>query len=248
MTNKTTHFGFQEVPEEEKTFLVKNVFDSVSKRYDLMNDVMSFGLHRLWKQYAIDVAQVKSGAMVLDLASGSGDLARALVKKVGPTGMVYASDINFSMLREGIDKSLDQGIHESISYVLADAESLPFQSNFFDCVMISFGLRNITRKERALNSIYRVLKPGGKLIVLEFSHPHSSIVRKIYDRYSFDILPKLGELIADDRESYQYLAESIRKHPSQDMLKAMMEKSGFVMCKFHNLTFGIVAMHIGYKV
>jgi demethylmenaquinone methyltransferase / 2-methoxy-6-polyprenyl-1,4-benzoquinol methylase len=248
MINKTTNFGFKEVPEEEKASLVKDVFDSVSKRYDLMNDVMSLGLHRLWKRFAIDLAQVKKSSTVLDLASGSGDLARSLARQVGPKGKVYASDINFSMLKEGIAKSLDTGLYENIHYVLADAENLPFKSSTFDCVMISFGLRNVTRKEEALKSIYRVLKPGGKLVILEFSHPSSSAVKKIYDRYSFDILPALGDLIAQDRESYQYLAESIRKHPDQERLKIMMEDSGYKICNFYNLTFGIVAAHVGYKI
>jgi demethylmenaquinone methyltransferase/2-methoxy-6-polyprenyl-1,4-benzoquinol methylase len=248
MINKETSFGFKVVPEQEKASLVKDVFDSVSKRYDLMNDVMSLGLHRAWKRFAIDLAQVKQTETVLDLASGSGDLARLLLKQVGPRGKVYASDINFSMLKEGITKSLDIGIYENIHYVLADAENLPFKSNTFDCVMISFGLRNVTRKEEALKSIYRTLKHGGKLIILEFSHPSSRAVKKIYDRYSFDILPVLGDLIAQDRESYQYLAESIRKHPDQETLKGMMEDKGYKICNFYNLTFGIVAAHIGYKV
>ena len=242
-----THFGYQTVTEEEKTEKVKEVFHSVADRYDVMNDMMSLGVHRLWKKFLVNISRVRLGEKVLDVASGTGDLACQFAKRVGDEGQVILTDINESMLRVGKNRLLDKGIFSNVKYVIADAEQLPFPDNYFDCITIAFGLRNVTRKENALESMHRILKPGGRLLVMEFSQITMKALRPAYDRYSFDILPKLGELIAGDKESYQYLAESIRKHPDQEALKTMMSDAGFDACDYHNLTAGIVAIHRGYK-
>lgn len=250
MTNDktdTTHFGFRDVPVEEKSSLVAEVFRSVASKYDVMNDVMSLGMHRLWKKFTIEQANVRRGQFVLDVAAGTGDLSRAFAKQVGPSGKVVMTDINDAMLAVGRDRLTDAGIIGNIEYVQADAENLPFESNYFDCVTIAFGLRNVTNKLAALQSMYRVLKPGGKLLILEFSKPTTPILNKIYDTYSFNLIPKLGQLIANDRDSYQYLVESIRMHPDQDTLKALMIEAHFEDVDYHNLSGGIVALHKGWK-
>jgi demethylmenaquinone methyltransferase/2-methoxy-6-polyprenyl-1,4-benzoquinol methylase len=247
MKKETTHFGFQDIPVQEKTQRVAEVFAAVAKKYDLMNDVMSFGLHRLWKHFTLEQSGVRLGQKVLDLACGTGDLAKAFVKKVGPTGVVILADINEKMLAEGRRRLTDLGLVGNIQFVQADAESLPFPDDYFDCITIAFGLRNVTNKLNALQSMYRILKPGGRCLVLEFSKPRLSFVNKIYDAYSFNCIPKLGELICKDRESYQYLVESIRMHPSQDELKSLMQTAGFDEVSYHNLTQGIVALHKGFK-
>lgn len=244
---KTTHFGFTEVPESEKAQRVAGVFHSVAAQYDLMNDIMSFGIHRIWKQITIESSGVRRGASVLDLAGGTGDLAAAFAKRVGPEGRVVLADINQAMLSVGRDKLADQGSFNQIRWVQADAEKLPFADQSFDCVTIAFGLRNVTRKEEALKSIYRVLKPGGRLLVLEFSKPQNSTLEKVYDRYSFDLLPRIGKWVTGDADSYRYLAESIRKHPDQSSLKSMMEEAGFNQVSYTNLTGGVVALHKGFR-
>ena len=244
----TTHFGFQEVDEDQKAGLVGEVFTSVASRYDIMNDLMSAGIHRLWKRFTVEVSAVRKSHRVLDLAGGTGDLAAKFSRLVGDQGEVILSDINQSMLATGRDKQTDLGNTGNISYVLGDAQYLPFQSNYFDCVTIGFGLRNVTDKDLALRSILRVLKPGGRLLVLEFSKPGNPLLSKIYDSYSFKLLPKIGKLIAQDEDSYRYLAESIRMHPDQETLKGMLEDAGFVDCEYHNMTGGIVAIHKGIKV
>ncbi|MBT5331729.1 MAG: bifunctional demethylmenaquinone methyltransferase/2-methoxy-6-polyprenyl-1,4-benzoquinol methylase UbiE [Porticoccaceae bacterium] len=244
---KTTHFGFTEVPESEKVNRVAGVFHSVAAQYDLMNDLMSFGIHRVWKQITIESSGVRRGARVLDLAGGTGDLAAAFAKRVGDEGQVVLADINDAMLSVGRDKLADTGSYNRIRWVQADAEKLPFEDKSFDCVTIAFGLRNVTRKEAALESIYRVLKPGGRLLVLEFSKPLSPALEMIYDRYSFDLLPKMGQWVTGDAESYRYLAESIRKHPDQDTLRSMMETAGFNSVSYTNLTGGVVALHKGFR-
>ena len=246
LDNKT-HFGFSEVNVEDKQSLVGDVFHSVASNYDLMNDAMSLGVHRAWKWFAVAQSNVGAGDHVLDLASGSGDLALKFAKKVGLEGHVYVTDINESMLSEGRKRLTDAGIVANVDYQIVNAEELPFNNNQFDCISISFGLRNVTHKDQALKEMYRCLKPGGRALVLEFSHPTNSTFKSIYDAYSFNVIPKLGELLARDRESYQYLVESIRKHPGQDELKQMMEQSGFDRVRYHNLTGGIVALHVGYK-
>lgn len=243
----TTHFGYSEVPLHEKTKRVAGVFNSVARRYDLMNDVMSFGIHRLWKQLAIDWCGVRPGQSVLDLAAGTGDLSRRFARLVGRHGRVVATDINAAMLNTGRDRLTDQGVVENINYVQANAESLPFAADSFDCATIAFGLRNVTDKQAALNSLHHVLKPGGQLLVLEFSKPTLPGLSKLYDAYSFSLLPLMGKVLADDADSYRYLAESIRMHPDQQTLKAMMEQAGFAQCDYHNLSGGIVAIHRGYK-
>lgn len=243
----TTHFGFRDVPLNEKANLVADVFRSVAPKYDLMNDVMSFGLHRLWKRFTIAKADLRPHQFVLDVASGTGDLAIALAKIVGPKGKVIMTDINEAMLQVGRERVEDAGIIGNINYIQANAEHLPFQANYFDCVSIAFGLRNVTDKLTAIQSMYRVLKPGGKLLILEFSHPNISLLNKIYDYYSFNVIPKMGELIANDKASYQYLIESIRMHPNQETLKTMMQESGFEDVEYSNLSGGIVALHKGYK-
>lgn len=244
---KTTHFGYREVPENEKEGLVANVFRSVAPKYDLMNDVMSLGLHRLWKRFTIEQAAIRPGQCVLDVASGTGDLAIALAKGVGQNGKVIMTDINEAMLEVGRERLADAGIVGNIECIQADAENLPFIANEFDCVTIAFGLRNVTDKTAALRSMYRVLKPGGKLLILEFSHPTMPLIHKCYDFYSFNIIPKMGELITQDRESYQYLVESIRMHPLPTVLAEMMTQAGFEEVNYFNLCAGIVALHKGYK-
>jgi len=243
----TVDFGYREVPLAEKARLVNDVFHSVAPRYDLMNDLMSFGLHRLWKRFTLQQAAIRPGQRVLDVASGTGDLAKAMAQAVGPQGKVVVTDINEAMLAYGRDKLIDAGMMGNTEFVLADAEKLPFADNDFDCVTIAFGLRNVTDKMAALHSMYRVLKPGGKLLVLEFSQPSLSIVQKFYDLYSFHVIPKMGEMILKDRDSYQYLVESIRRHPPQQALKAMMTTCGFEDVEYHNLSGGIVALHEGWK-
>jgi demethylmenaquinone methyltransferase/2-methoxy-6-polyprenyl-1,4-benzoquinol methylase len=246
MSDKTTHFGFKQVPEEEKAGRVREVFDSVAGSYDLMNDVMSFGIHRIWKRIAVDMAAIRPGQHVLDLAGGTGDLSRLMAARTGKQGLVVLSDINAAMIREGRSRLLDHGVAGNVSFVQANAEQLPFPDNRFDCITIAFGLRNVTRKQAALEAMYYALKPGGRLLILEFSRPHRAL-KPAYDFYSFNILPRFGKLIARDAESYRYLAESIRMHPDQQTLKGMMEAAGFEDCDFHNLTGGIVAIHRGYK-
>ena len=248
MTRKTTHFGFQEVPYEEKVRKVAGVFHSVADKYDVMNDLMSMGIHRLWKRYTVEMSGVKAGDHVLDLAGGTGDLAARFARIVGPEGSVTLADINESMLRVGRERLADEGLVGNIRYVQANAERLPFPDNHFDAVTIAFGLRNVTDKDSALRSMYRVLKPGAPLLVLEFSKPVIKPLNPVYDLYSFKVLPLLGKLIANDAESYQYLAESIRKHPDQETLKHMMIEAGFDRVEYFNLTGGIVALHRGYKL
>ncbi|NNF40582.1 MAG: bifunctional demethylmenaquinone methyltransferase/2-methoxy-6-polyprenyl-1,4-benzoquinol methylase UbiE [Woeseiaceae bacterium] len=243
----TTHFGYQSVPKGDKAGRVRGVFDSVASRYDLMNDLMSGGLHRLWKRFTIDQAALRPGNVVLDLAGGTGDLARAFARKVGQEGHVVLADINAAMLREGRRRLVDAGVAGNLSIAQVDAESLPFADRSFDCISIAFGLRNVTDKEAALRSMYRTLKTGGKAMILEFSQP-SQAIKPAYDLYSFRVLPVLGKLVARDADSYQYLAESIRMHPDQETLKSMMEDAGFERCRYHNLAAGIVALHIGYRV
>lgn len=248
MSEKTTHFGFQTVNVEEKAERVRNVFDSVASRYDIMNDLMSLGIHRLWKHIAVDLAGVRAGMKVLDLASGTGDLASRFAGLVGPGGEVVMSDINLAMLEEGRKRMVDEGHAGNIDYMQIDAESIPFPDNSFNVVTIGFGLRNVTDKEKALREMFRVLKPGGRALVLEFSKPTSKPLEKLYDFYSFRALPLMGRLVANDADSYRYLAESIRMHPDQETLREMMEDAGFERCDYHNLTGGIVAVHRGFKL
>lgn len=245
--DKTTHFGFKQVAREEKSRLVGDVFSSVADKYDVMNDFMSFGVHRLWKRAAISRARVRPGHKVLDLAGGSGDLAGAFARKVAPGGEVVLTDINADMLEHGRAKMVDQGLGGSVNCLLTDAEKLCFEDNYFDRVSISFGLRNVTRKDKALAEMARVLKPGGFALILEFSQPQSKAMSRLYDLYSFNVIPKLGRAIARDADSYQYLVESIRKHPDQETLKQMMLDAGFDHVEYHNMTNGVVALHIGYK-
>jgi demethylmenaquinone methyltransferase / 2-methoxy-6-polyprenyl-1,4-benzoquinol methylase len=247
MNDKVTHFGFKDVPINQKSKLVGDVFHSVASQYDVMNDVISFGAHRLWKRFAISQSSVKVGDSVLDVAAGSGDLSSRFSDRVGPTGRVIVTDINESMLCVGRDRLINDGYSNNLKFSLADAQTLPFKSNFFDCISISFGLRNVTDKSLALNSMYRCLKPGGRLLVLEFSTPALPLLAKAYDQYSFNVIPKIGELITGDKASYQYLVESIRKHPAQKELKSLMLNSGFDHARYHNLTGGVVALHVGYK-
>ena len=242
-----THFGFKTVAETEKEHLVADVFHSVADKYDLMNDLMSFGIHRLWKRFTIDCAGVRPGQKILDLAGGTGDLTAKFSRLVGDTGEVVLADINDSMLKVGREKLRNKGLVSNIRYVQANAENLPFPDNYFDLITIGFGLRNVTHKDQALASMYRALKPGGRLLVLEFSKPTNVVMSKLYDFYSFKVLPKMGQLVAKDSDSYQYLAESIRMHPDQETLKAMMESVGFEQVTYHNLTQGVVALHRGFK-
>jgi demethylmenaquinone methyltransferase/2-methoxy-6-polyprenyl-1,4-benzoquinol methylase len=242
---KTTHFGYREVPEQEKARHVGDVFRSVAPSYDLMNDLMSLGLHRWWKRFALEMSGVRAGSRVLDVASGSGDLAAAFAKRVGPEGVVWMTDINASMLAVGRDKLLDRGL--SAPLALCDAERLPFKSDQFDCVCVAFGLRNMTHKEQALAEMARVARPGGRVLVLEFSRPWKPVSRA-YDAYSFSVLPRLGRYIARDEEAYRYLAESIRMHPDQETLKAMMESAGLARVEYFNLAAGVVALHRGTKL
>ncbi|MDQ8036758.1 MAG: bifunctional demethylmenaquinone methyltransferase/2-methoxy-6-polyprenyl-1,4-benzoquinol methylase UbiE [Pedobacter sp.] len=246
--DSTTHFGYQTVATGEKARKVAEVFHSVAARYDIMNDLMSFGVHRLWKRYTIEMAGVRPGQQVLDIAGGTGDLAKAFSKRVGPTGKVILSDINASMLGVGRDRLIDNGLTQNLEFVQANAECLPFADNTFDLLTISFGLRNVTDKNKALRSMYRVLKPGGRLLVLEFSKPVVEPLSKAYDAYSFSVLPALGQLVTQDADSYRYLAESIRMHPDQETLKGMMGNAGFERTDYHNLTGGIVALHRGFKL
>ncbi len=243
----TTHFGYREVPESAKAGMVGQVFSSVASRYDVMNDVMSFGIHRLWKRFTIGQAGVRAGQKVLDLAGGTGDLAAQFVPQVGQTGCVTVADINAAMLDVGRARFADAGLAGNVEFVQANAECLPFPDNHFDCITIAFGLRNVTHIDAALASMFRVLKPGGRLLVLEFSKPVLPGLNAVYDAYSFHLLPKLGKLIANDEDSYRYLVESIRKHPDQETLKGMMEKAGFERVHYFNLSGGIVALHKGYK-
>ena len=243
----TTDFGFTRVDREAKAGMVRGVFDSVASRYDLMNDLMSGGVHRLWKRFTIELSAARAGQTILDIAGGTGDLAARFSKLVGPEGQVILADINAAMLEVGRDRLIDKGAIGNIEVVQADAQSLPFEDNSIDCITISFGLRNVTDKDMALRSMLRVLRPGGRLLVLEFSKPVSPLLGKIYDQYSFQILPAMGRLIAQDADSYRYLAESIRKHPDQETLLGMMEEAGFMECRYHNMTGGIVAVHQGFK-
>ena len=245
--NKNFDFGYERVTEEEKTDKVGAVFDSVSQKYDLMNDLMSLGLHRFWKRFAMMHTGLTEGMSALDVAGGTGDLASSLCQQVGKKGTVVLTDINFNMLINGRSKLLDQGKLNQINLIQSNAESLPFVNDSFDCITIGFGLRNITNKEKALTSIMQVIKPGGRLLILEFSKPNE-LISPFYDFYSFSVLPKLGDWVVNDADSYQYLAESIRMHPDQKKLKAMMETIGFSNCEYFNLTGGIVALHIGYKI
>jgi demethylmenaquinone methyltransferase/2-methoxy-6-polyprenyl-1,4-benzoquinol methylase len=245
--SRSTHFGYQEVPLEEKAKRVADVFHSVADRYDLMNDLMSLGIHRLWKRYTIELSGVKRGQRVLDLAGGTGDLAARFARMAGADGQVVLSDINASMLDRGRSRLVDEGLVGNIEFVQANAEQLPFPDNHFDCITIGFGLRNVTDKDAALRSMFRTLKPGGRALVLEFSKPTVPGLGPLYDLYSFKVLPLLGKFIARDEGSYRYLAESIRMHPDQKTLKAMMEAAGFERCEYFNLSGGIVAVHRGFK-
>jgi len=245
--DKTTDFGYQQVPIDDKADRVADVFHSVAAKYDIMNDLMSGGAHRIWKRFTVELSGVRPGHTVLDIAGGTGDLALKFSKLVGDKGTVILADINASMLAVGRDRLTDQGAINNIEFVQADGQSLPFADNSFDCITIAFGLRNITDKSMALASMYRVLKPGGRLLVLEFSKPGNALLSKLYDTYSFQILPRMGQLIAKDSESYRYLAESIRMHPDQETLKDMIADAGFQHCTYHNLNGGIVALHRGTK-
>ena len=245
--SETTHFGYQTVPASEKVRKVAGVFDSVADKYDVMNDLMSLGVHRLWKRFAISLTGLRPGDQALDLAGGTGDLTSRMLPLVGPKGGVVLSDINANMLGEGRKRLIDDGVIGTVRYVQADAEQLPFPDNTFHCITIGFGLRNVTRKERALAAMYHALKPGGRVIILEFSQPVAPGLKPVYDLYSFAILPALGQLVANDAASYRYLAESIRMHPDQETLLQMMEAAGFERCQYFNLSGGIVAVHRGYK-
>ena len=247
LTDDSTDFGYERVKTAEKAGRVREVFDSVAAQYDLMNDLMSGGLHRLWKRFTIELSAVRSGQTVLDIAGGTGDLAAKFSKLVGADGKVILADINAAMLSVGRDRLIDKGALSNIDVVQADAQFLPFEDNSIDCITIAFGLRNVTDKAKALRSMHRVLKPGGRLLVLEFSKPTSPLLSKVYDVYSFSALPAMGKLITDDADSYRYLAESIRKHPDQESLLEMVEDAGFVDCRYHNMTGGIVAVHRGIK-
>ena len=247
-SGSTTHFGYHEVDETEKARLVKEVFSSVASRYDLMNDLMSGGLHRAWKALAMKIAAARPGERVLDLAGGTGDLAAVLARQVGSRGYVVLSDINGAMLSVGRDRLIDRGITDNVTHAQADAECLPFPDNTFDLVTMGFGLRNVTHKDRALKAIFRTLRPGGRCIVLEFSKPRSPLFGRIYDAYSFGVVPKIGRFVAKDEGSYQYLVESIRKHPDQEGLKTLMREAGFERIEYWNMTGGIVAVHRGYKL
>lgn len=243
----TTHFGFKDVPPEEKESMVAGVFHSVASSYDIMNDLMSMGVHRLWKRFAIELSAVRRGHQVLDIAGGTGDLTKQFSRRVGDSGRVVLADINDSMLNVGRDRLVNEGIVGNVEYVQANAECLPFPDNTFDCITIAFGLRNVTDKASALASMCRVLKPGGRLLILEFSKTSNPLLTKAYNAYSFSLLPLMGKMIANDSGSYKYLAESIRKHPDQDTLEAMMQDAGFVNTTYHNMTGGVVALHKGIK-
>ena len=247
-TGETTHFGFEDVPVDEKAARVDAVFDSVAGRYDLMNDLMSFGLHRAWKRFTAHVARVRPGARVLDLAGGTGDLSALLAPRVGKDGEVVLADVNRTMLERGRERLIDRGIAGNVHYALCDAECLPFPDRSFDRVLVGFGLRNVTRKERALAETYRVLRPAGMLLVLEFSHPSIPVLRRAYDLYSFSVLPRIGRIVAGDAASYRYLVESIRRHPDRETLLAAMRAAGFERCGHHGLAGGIVAVHKGVRL
>lgn len=245
--NNTTHFGFQQVPKGDKAGKVAEVFHSVAAKYDLMNDLMSGGVHRLWKRFTIEMSAVRPGHRVLDIAGGTGDLTAKFSRLVGNEGQVVLADINDSMLKVGRDKLLDNGIVSNVQFTQADAQYLPFPDNYFNCITIAFGLRNVTDKDLALRSMLRVLKPGGRLLILEFSKPSNPLLEKAYDVYSFKALPLMGQLITNDADSYRYLAESIRMHPDQETLKSMMDDAGFANTEYHNMTGGIVSLHKGIK-
>lgn len=245
--SKTTHFGFEEVRWEDKARRVRGVFDSVAPKYDLMNDLMSGGMHRLWKQFTLSQTNLRPGQRALDVAGGTGDIARGMAAQVGEQGLVVLSDINGAMLAHGRNRLIDAGLLRGVSYVQANAERLPFPDSTFDCVTIGFGLRNVTDKAAALASMRRVLRPGGQLLVLEFSQPVAPGLKPLYDAYSFRVLPVLGKVVAQDEDSYRYLAESIRKHPDQETLLGMMRDAGLEDCRYHNLAGGIVALHRGYR-
>ena len=246
--SKTTHFGFKKIPEEEKVNRVADVFHSVADQYDLMNDLMSFGIHRLWKRFAMSQTGLRQNQQALDLAGGTGDLAEKLCGQVGSQGYVVLADINAGMINRGRSRLTDKSIIQNIGYVQADAEQLPFASDRFNCITMAFGLRNVTNKDRALAECYRVLKPSGRLLVLEFSKPVLGLLSKLYDLYSFNIIPRIGQWITGDQQSYQYLVESIRMHPDQETLKDMMELQGFARTQYFNLSGGIVALHKGFKL
>jgi demethylmenaquinone methyltransferase/2-methoxy-6-polyprenyl-1,4-benzoquinol methylase len=244
---QTTDFGFEEVPKEDKARRVRAVFDAVADRYDLMNDLMSAGAHRLWKRFTLALTGLRAGGRVLDVAGGTGDLAVGLARQVGRNGLVMLSDVNASMLAAGRDRLINAGLVTNVLCVQADAECLPFRDASFDCVTIGFGLRNVTDKARALAAMRRVLKPGGQLLVLEFSKPATAALSRVYDAYSFRLLPLLGRVVAGDADSYRYLAESIRRHPDQETLLGMLRDAGLEDCRYHNLMGGIVAVHRGYR-
>jgi demethylmenaquinone methyltransferase/2-methoxy-6-polyprenyl-1,4-benzoquinol methylase len=248
MNSKSTDFGYQEVTPEEKTSRVTEVFRSVSGSYDVMNDLMSFGVHRLWKRQAVHLSGVKKGQSVLDVAGGTGDLSRLFHQRVGKQGSVLMTDINSAMLHEGRDKMIDAGIVSGINYAQVNAEVLPFANNSFDCINIAFGLRNVTDKQKAINSMFEKLRYGGCLIILEFSKTKLSLLSRLYEAYSFNVIPKIGKMVAKDEASYQYLVESIRMHPDQETLKGMIEAAGFSKVEYFNLTGGIVAIHRAYKL
>jgi demethylmenaquinone methyltransferase/2-methoxy-6-polyprenyl-1,4-benzoquinol methylase len=245
---KTTDFGYQEIPVAEKTARVRAVFESVASNYDLMNDLMSGGIHRLWKQFALSQTGLRPGQRALDVAGGTGDLSAGMAQQVGSNGLVVLTDINPAMLAEGRDAMIDRGLIGNLRYARANAECLPFPDSSFDCVTIGFGLRNVTDKDAALRSMTRVLKPGGQLLILEFSHPTVPGLKPIYDAYSFTLLPLLGKVVAQDADSYRYLAESIRRFPPQETLLGMMQSAGLEQCRYHNLSGGIVALHRGWKL
>ena len=245
--SKDTHFGFKQVPWEEKKNLVARVFDSVADRYDIMNDLMSFGIHRMWKRFFAEFAHIQPQMQILDLAAGTADISYLISKRLGPEGFVVASDINGNMLSNGRDKMINRGVVDKIKYCIANAEVLPFPDNSFDRVTIAFGLRNVTDKDKALKEMHRVLKPQGQALILEFSNEKSEMMQKAYDLYSFHILPKIGQIVAQDGESYQYLAESIRKHPDQETLKDMLLDAGFYHADYTNMLNGVVAIHRGFK-
>lgn len=246
--DSTTHFGFEQVRKEDKASRVADVFHSVAARYDVMNDLMSGGVHRIWKRFTIEMSAVRAGHKVLDIAGGTGDLSFQFSRLVGRDGLVVLADINDSMLKVGRDRLIDRGAVGNLVVSQADAQYLPFPDNTFDCITIAFGLRNVTDKDLALRSMYRVLKPGGRLLVLEFSKPKHRALETLYDQYSFKFLPLMGKLITNDADSYRYLAESIRMHPDQETLKSMMQEAGFGDCSYHNMTGGIVALHKGLKL
>ena len=246
-TNRGAHFGFKDVSEKEKTSLVEDVFRSVATRYDLMNDLMSRGVHRLWMDFAVGRSGVRRGQTVLDVAAGSCDLTDRFVKRVGHEGRVVAVDVSRPMLQRGKSRMIDTGMIRNVAYVLSDAQNLAFADQQFDCVSMGFGLRNVTRIQSALGSMFRMLRPGGRIVVLEFSHPSSKLLSHLYDRYSFSVIPRIGRAVTGDERSYRYLVESIRQHPDQEALRKMMEEAGFEDVYYHNLSGGVVALHVGFR-